>query len=405
MLTLRIAWRNIFRQKRRTILTVLTMFGGFTLSAISIGWADGTYNRIIDMFTRNRLGHIQIHAQGYLDRPSLYKWIQDYQKIGDEIQQVKGVEAWAPRLYSAGLASVGEKSAGVRIIGIDPERESVATRFEKKVIEGRSFSLEPSHEAILGRGVARTLKTKTGDEIVIVSQGADGSIANDLYTVVGIAESGDPALDQSAFYLHLKDAQELLVLDDAVHEIAVLVKRLSQVSRVTQEIRLKLNDPQLDVAPWQKFARSFYVAMQADKEGNWIMLFIVVLIVAIGVLNTVLMTVLERTREYGVMRALGTRQLLVFRLVIYEVAFMAMIGLVIGFGLSLLANHQLSIHGIAMPHAFRYGGMEFTHYYSEVNARSLYIPALTVFFSAMIVSIFPALRAARIAPARALRTH
>jgi putative ABC transport system permease protein len=405
MLIFRIAWRNIFRQKRRTILTVLTMFGGFTLSAISIGWADGTYNRIIDMFTRNRLGHIQIHAKGYLDRPSLYKRIENYQKLGQTIQALKGVEAWTPRLFSAGLASVGDRSAGVRIIGIDPERESVTTRFERKIIQGTSFSKEPSHQAILGKGLARTLQAETGDEIVIVSQGADGSIANDLYTIVGTIESGDPAMDQSAFYLHLKDAQDLLVLDETIHEIAVVVSKLGQVSAVTEEIRQAVNDPRLAVAPWQEFAKSFYVAMQADKQGNWIMLFIVVLIVAIGVLNTVLMTVLERTREYGVLRAVGTRQMQVFRLVIYEVALMALIGLVIGFGLSLILNHQLSLHGIPMPHAFRYGGMEFTHYYSEVNARSFYIPAITVLLSAMFVSIFPAIRAARIPPARALRTN
>jgi putative ABC transport system permease protein len=405
MLTLKMAWRNIFRQKRRTVLSILTMFGGFTLSAISIGWADGTYDRIIDMFTRNRLGHIQIHAQGYLDRPSIYKCIKNYQKIGEEIQKIQGVEAWAPRLYSAGLASVGEKSAGARIIGIDPERESVATRFDKKIIQGRSFLPKPSHEAILGKGLARTLKAETGDQVVIVSQGADGSIANDLYNIVGILESGDPTQDLSSFYLHLKDAQDLLVLDDAIHEMAVIVRKLGQVSRITQQIRTTLNDPGLEVSPWQEFAHSFYVAMQADKEGNWIMLFIVVLIVAIGVLNTVLMTVLERTREYGVMRALGTRQLLVFRLIVCEVALMASIGLVIGFGLSLLINHYLSIHGIAMPHPYRYGGMEFTHFYTELNARSFYIPAITVLFSALFVSIFPAIRAAHISPARALRTH
>ncbi len=405
MLTLRIAWRNIFRQKRRTTLTVLTMFGGFTLSAISIGWADGTYNRIIDMFTRNRLGHIQVHAKGYLDKPSLYKNIANYQEIVRKIEQIRGVEAWAPRLYSAGLASVGEKSAGVRIIGIDPEHESVATRFEKKIIEGRSFSQVPSHEVILGKGVAKTLRAAIGDEIVVVSQGADGSIANDLYAIVGILESGDAALDQSAFYLHLRDAQELLVLEGMIHEIAVIAYRLDQVTGLTKRIREALNDRQLDVAPWQEFARSFYVAMQADKQGAWIMLFIVILIVAIGVLNTVLMTVLERTREYGVLRALGTRPQQILRLVLWETALMASVGIVIGFGLSLLANYILSEHGIPMPQSFTYGGVEFTHYYAEVNAHSLYIPALAVALSAMMVSIFPAIKAARIAPARALRTH
>jgi putative ABC transport system permease protein len=405
MLTLKVAWRNIFRQRRRTILTVLTMCGGFTLSAISIGWMDGTYNRIIDMFTRNRLGHVQVHAQGYLDKPSLYKRILDYDRVGQLIGQIRGVEAWTPRLYSAGLASVGEKTAGVRIIGIDPQRESVTTRFEKKIVEGKSFSPVASHEAILGKGVAKTLKAETGDEIVIVSQGADGSIANDLYTIVGLLESGDPASDQTAFYLHLQDAQELLVLEDAVHEIAVVAANLGQVSRLTEEIRQALDDPQLGVAPWQEFARSFYVAMKADREGGWIMLFIVILIVAIGVLNTVLMTVLERTREYGVLRAVGTRPLQVFRLVVWEVAFMATIGIAAGFCLSLPVNYLLSQYGIPMPLTFTYGGVEFTHYYAEVNAHSLYLPAITVALAAMIVSIFPAIRAAKIAPARALRTH
>jgi len=145
--------------------------------------------------------------------------------------------------------------------------------------------------------------------------------------------------------------------------------------------------------------------MQADKQGAWIMLFIVILIVAIGVLNTVLMTVLERTREYGVLRAVGTRPQQILRLVLYEAALMASISIVIGFSLSLLANYILSQHGIPMPQSFTYGGVEFTHYYAEVNAHSLYIPAITVALSAMIVSIFPAIKAARIAPARALRTH
>jgi putative ABC transport system permease protein len=405
MLTLRIAWRNIFRQKRRTVLTVLSMFGGFTLSAISIGWADGTYNRIIDMFTRNRLGHIEVHAKGYLDRPSLYKNISDYDKVGAEIASVQGVEAWSPRFYAAGLASIGDKSSGVQVIGIDPARENAATHFDKQVTEGTPLSPTPAHQALLGKGLATTLKAGLGDSVIIVSQAADGSIANDIYAVVGIVESGDLAQDRSSFYLHLKDAQSLFVLPGVVHEIVVIVKKLNQVPSITEKIRQKLDNSDLNVEPWQVFARSFYIAMTADKKGSWIMLFVVILIVAIGVLNTVLMTVLERTREYGVLRAVGTSPGQVFRLVLSEVFFMACIGIVIGAILSFIANYLLSLHGIPMPETFTYGGVEFTHYYAEVNAHSFYIPAITVMFAAMVISIFPALKAARIDPARALRTH
>jgi len=405
MLTFRIAWRNIFRQKRRTVLTVLSMLGGFTLSAISIGWADGTYNRIIEMFTRNRLGHIQVHAEGYLDKPSLYKNIKDYREIGRTIAAIEDVEAWSPRLYSAGLVSLGDKSSGARVIGVDPERENAATNLERKVIDGKTLSPSPAHETLLGKDLAKILKAEPGDSVVIISQAADGSIANDIYSVVGIIESGDNAQDRTAFYLHLQDAQELFVLEGAIHEIVVIVDKLDDVAAATERIRTVLHSPGLAVAPWQEFARSFYVAMKTDKQGSWIMLFIVVLLVAIGVLNTVLMTVLERTREYGVLRAVGTRPGQIFRLVLYEVALMAGIGIMLGFALSLPANYVLSQHGIPMPQEFTYGGVAFTHYYAEVNAHSFYIPGLTVLLAAMIISIFPAVKAARIAPAQALRTH
>lgn len=131
---LKIAFRNIFRQKRRTILTALAMIVGFTLSSLFIGWSDGTYSNIISTFTGNRIGHIQVHSKGYLDKPSLYKTIDNVSIVGEAIASIPGVEAWSPRLFASGMGSVNEKSTGVRIIGIDVARETEATQFDKKVI-------------------------------------------------------------------------------------------------------------------------------------------------------------------------------------------------------------------------------------------------------------------------------
>lgn len=114
MITLKMAFRNIFRQRRRTLFTGLSIAGGFALAVIFIGWSDGSYNNIIDQFTRTRLGHIQIHQKSYLDRPSLYKSITDVPKVGAILDQTRGVESWTPRVFSAGLAADGDKSAGVR---------------------------------------------------------------------------------------------------------------------------------------------------------------------------------------------------------------------------------------------------------------------------------------------------
>ena len=402
---LKIALRNIFRQKRRTILTALAMIAGFTLSSLFIGLSDGAYGNIITMFTRNRIGHIQVHREGYLDKPSLYETIDDYPSVGETIQSTTGVEAWTPRVYAAGLGSVGEKSTAVQVIGVDVARETQATRFDQKMIEGSVLAESASHEAVIGKGLAKILSAKIDSEIVIFSQGADGSLANDVYKIVGIAESGGDVTDRVACYLHIEDAQELFVLEGRIHEIVVIISNINQVSKVTDAIKARLNNSTLEVAPWQVVAKSFYRAMKVDQQGDAIARWVIMLIVAIGVLNTVLMSVLERTREYGVLKAVGTKPTQIFWLVICEVVIIAIGSIAVGALLGVLANYLLSIYGITYPEEITYGGMKIKTLYAEVNARCLIIPAITVMLSATIVSLFPAIKAARIMPAKAMRTH
>lgn len=401
----KIAFRNTLRQKRRTILTALTMCGGFVLASVSIGWAEGSYSYIINMFTRNRLGHIQIHGEGYLDKPSLYNTIDEAGKIGGKIENINGVESWAPRLFASALVSVKDKSAGVQVKGIHPRLENKATRFERKIVKGRGFSGNGENEAVLGKGLADVLNAGLDDEAVIVSQAADGSIANDRYTVVGIISSGDAMEDRRSFYLELSEAQELFVLQGRVHEIAVLCENIDDVDELEQTIASKTDESGLAVATWKEFAKSFYQAMQADLQGMWVMLFVIIFIVSVGVLNTVLMSVLERTREYGLLKAVGTKPRQIFGQVLLEMNIVALASIAVGIGLSLLVNHLLSIHGIDLPTSFTYGGVEFKTMYAEINSRVLTIPSLTVLAAASLVSVFPALRAAKIRAARAMRTQ
>jgi len=417
MIMLKIAFRNIFRQKRRSILTALSMFGGFVMAAFFIGFSEGTYNNIIDTFTRNQMGHIQVHQQDYLNRPSLYKTIDKLPEIEGILGQMDKVDSWAPRLYSAGLASVSEKSAGVRIIGIDPAKEDRTTKFHEKIKEGGMFSGATAKEVIIGKGLARLLKGGVGDDVVVVSQAADGSIANDRYKIVGILDTGDEIGDRASFYLPLAAAQELLVLEGRVHEIAITVNSLYDVDFVDKALEKKLaafnsnsdsnpgDNASLAAAPWQEFARSFYIAMKADKEGMWIMLLIIVLVVAVGVLNTVLMSVLERRREYGVLKAVGTKPGQIVKMVLLEVNILAVLCIVFGAAVGLLINYIFSIHGIAIPEPMTYGGMKFQYMFTEINAMSFYIPAVTVLVAATLVSLFPALKAAHTDPARSMRTH
>jgi putative ABC transport system permease protein len=403
MLTIKMAVRNLLRQKRRTLFTGLSMLVGFVLCCFFIGWADGTYNYIIDSFTKNRLGHIQIHKKGYLHRRSLYKTIDNVDEVAAVLAGIPQVDSWTPRIYSAGLVSVGDKSAGASVIGIDPVREDRTTGFSRKITDGRYFSPR-SHEVILGKDLAKIVKASVGDSIVIVSQATDGSIAADSYDIVAFVDMGDPTLNRSGFYMTLRDAQELFTLDGRVHEIAVTVHNLHQVDGVTAVLKGKLESEGLEVDPWQVFASEFYKAMSADKSGMYVSLLVVVIVVVITILNTVLMSVLERQKEYGVLRALGTRPNQIVKMVVTEVSLLAVSCIIAGSLIGYFLNLYFSVHGIVFSEPIIWGSMQMDYMKGEVNLRSFVLPTVTVIVTSLAVCIFPALKAARTDPAQTMRT-
>jgi ABC-type lipoprotein release transport system permease subunit len=403
MVIAKIAFRNIFRHKRRSLLTGMMMAGGGFLFSVFIGMVDGTYGNIIDMFTRDHTGHIQVHKGGYLEKPSIYESFPDPGAIGRKIKGIPYVESWAPRVHTPALAFAGAKTTGVRVIGLEPKREAATTRIREKVSEGRFISGQPEYEAIISSGLSRILKVGVGDEIAMIAQGVDGSLANDLFTVVGIADEGEVSYSGSNCYIHIAKAQEFLAMGDRVHELAVVLKEHTMSRQVARSIEEELSDASLDVSPWQVVEEQFYRAMRADIKGNWISIFVLTVVIAVGVLNTVLMVVLERTREYGVLRAIGTRPLSVFKLIVLETAFLSVMSITLGTAAGMIANHLLSIYGIAYPEPIEYGGVMFKELTARITARSIVLPATIVFLTALLVSVFPAIRAARIIPVKALR--
>ncbi len=405
MIIARIAVRNVLRQKQRSALTALMMVGGFVLCSISLGTSLGTYSRLIDTFTRNFTGHIQIHKKGYLEGPSLYNTLSRGEAMGARIAAVPAVEAWAPRVYSPVLVFLGPKTAGGRLVGIQPEREGGTSRLKEKVTRGRFLAAEPTREVVVGEVLAEILQAKIGDEIALIGQGADGSFANDLFEVVGLVGEAAGADARTGCYVHIRAAQDFLALDRRLHEIAVVLEDQALSEATAPRLAAGLGDETLEVAPWQVVERGFYQAMQADVKGMWVSILIIMLIVAVGVLNTVLMAILERTRELGVLRALGTRPRQIFQLVVLEAAFLAVLSIAAGAVLSLACNFLISIYGIPMPAPVDYGGMQFSRIWSSISPGTVWIPAAVTLGAAVGVSVFPALRAARIAPVEALRTH
>ena len=221
----KLAWRNIFRQKRRTVLTLMTMTGGFVLSSLSIGWMSGSYNSIILFFTNSRTGQIQIHHEGYLADPSIYSTIDDFEQVGLILDSIPDVRSWAPRIYTGALlalkpaghtSNVYSSSAAASVIGIDPAREQEATGFSDQIIEGEMLtssdadtSLSSTGQILLGKELAITLEASAGDSLILLSQAANGAVADKRYVVVGIVSTGNTQIDRRTSYITLQDAQKL----------------------------------------------------------------------------------------------------------------------------------------------------------------------------------------------------
>ncbi|MEN8209098.1 MAG: FtsX-like permease family protein [Candidatus Fermentibacteria bacterium] len=417
---LKLAWRNIFRQKRRTVLTLLTMTGGFFLSSLSIGWMNGSYSSIIMFFTNNRTGQIQVHREGYLEDPSIYATISDPDAVGAFLDSLPGVRVWTPRIYSGALLAVRQQgtgsgdvfsnSAAAAVIGIDPAMEEAATNFSRRIVIGEVLtasdadtSYTATGQIVLGKELSIILDASVGDSLVMLSQAADGSSADRMYVIRGIVSTGNADIDRNTCYITLADAQILFALGEKVHEIAIMTGSLSRVDDLTGTISAALSEKNLETDSWKTFAREFYNGMKADEESLKVTIFVIVLVAAMGVLNTILMMVLERRREFGVMKALGTRPGFIVRMIVLEANIMGIISVAAGSVLSTAALLFLSKHGLKMDPPLDYGGTVFREMIASISPECYWIPAICVIITAAAVSLLPALKAAHTKAAKSMR--
>ena len=406
MLTLKLAFRNILRQRRRSLLTALSMTGGYMLFVFSISLLEGSWSNVVDIFTLDHTGHIQIHKGDYAKRPEIHKTIRNRAEVEGLLEGHRDVTGWAPRVYSAALAYSGDKTSPAQVFGIDPEREPTVTRIAQKVAEGEYFDASADADgyfkAMIGRGLARTLRLEVGDEIVLISSGADGSIANDIFIVSAIVGNAT-SFDRLGVYLPLTVAQSFLATGTDVHEYALLARNKHRNETLAVDLQREL--PALTVSPWQEIEATFYRTMQSDKQGNHFTMGLIVFIVFIGVLNTVLMSVLERTREFGVLKSLGCRPFELVRLVFLETVMLAGMSVAVGLVLISPAVIWFTEVGLKLSVSVDMGGIVFDTMKGEYSLYVFLMPMGFMLLTAALISLPPGIRAARIQPRVALGSH
>lgn len=398
----KMATRNIFRSRRRSLVTSGAM--AFALGIMIV--FSALYDGMLTDFRRNAtlmdMGHLQIHQKGYVEKPSLYTKIADATPILKKLDEM-GFHA-TPRLFASGLAAKEKSSAGARIWGMDAEREKATVKLAEHVMHGEWLSPSDEKGVVLGRMLAKSLKADIGDEIVLVSQAADGSMANDLYRVRGIMKSVNEEIDRAGLLMTIPAFRKFMVMDKGVHEIVVAMGEVMKLEESGE--KLKAAFPKLDVKTWKALNPAIAELIEVSNAYLIPMITLIYIAVAIVILNAMLMAVFERIKEYGVMKAIGVSPWQVFKLVMAETAVMTVaasfLGLFIGVPLAYLsqfhgidlssAGNQASFSGVALDPVWR-GNLSF---------RIVFWPFVMLYVLSLLASIYPAIKAARLNPIEAI---
>jgi ABC-type lipoprotein release transport system permease subunit len=403
----RLAWRNIWRQKRRTIITVAAMGVGVAFCLASIALTDGLFADSFDVMVRQNLGHVQIHAPKFPKQRALYETITDAHQTLAALDAEPQVAGASGRVFGYGLLALGDKSAAGQLMGIEPQREQKVTALERKLVQGTYLDTDPSKQILLGAGLAETLKAKIGDEVVVVAQAVDGSLGNELFRVQGLFKTGSVALDRTGAVVHLKDLQSLLVLEDQLHEIALLAMRDEEAAPLAARLKEPLGGRNLLVRTWAQVNPELAKMLETQSMSAWIILFFIFSVAALGVLNTMLMSVLERTRELGVLRALGLPPRQMVLLVLCESAILATVAGLAGLALGGLLDLGLVTVGLDLSRFigdFSFAGIAFSPVlHGVVRLEGIVATLIGLITVTLLASLWPALRAARLKPIEAMR--
>jgi ABC-type lipoprotein release transport system permease subunit len=406
VLTLRMAWRNLWRQKRRTWLTATAMIFSNVLLVFMICLQFGSYDMMITNTLQAFSGYLQVQAEGYRENPRLRSSIPEVQGLTADIRERLPSARVTARAAAFALASSELRSFGIQVTGVQPETEPGVSTLPGLVSQGRYLRPGAAAEIVIGAVMARNLRVDVGDEITLLGSGHDGSFAAGLLEVVGIFESGSRDMDRSVAQVPLPWFQEVFAMDGRGNSIAISVDSLEAVSGAVQVVRSMLADQsQLVVLDWNALHPGLRQAIQADMSSAWLMYGVLIVLVAFSVLNTQLMSVMERTREFGVISALGVRPRRLAGLVLLETALMALLGFVIGLVLGWLVSWYFNVYG------FTYPGMEElgerfnlpAEMYPSLDAFSLLLGPTVVFGFCLLAAIYPALKLYRLRPVEAMR--
>ncbi len=400
---LAVALRNLLGHLPRTLLTIGAIAIGLASLIFLWSFNDGLHRNMLGNFQQAIISSLQIHEQGFFKQPKLSAYIRNPQRVVNALES-SGIVNYSRRLESFGLAASDDTTEGVMLIGMDPVTEKRVTELEKRIGIGRFLQPEDSYALILGATTANNLRLKLGDSVIIVGYDRFGVMVAESFTLIGIITSGEMGLDRGMAITSLSTLQEMVDMQGQVTTFAIRLPE-RQIAKVVEELQLRLQEESLEIMPWY----SMFPVMKewVTLHNGFLYLFIgvVLFIVLAGELNTLLLSMLERTREFGVLMAIGTTRQEVAALLIMEALMIGLLGTLAGLALGFLIVYITGITGIDLSillgSTSRFYVDPLIH--PQLNLEHFGVTVVAILMASVVAGFYPAWRASLLQPAEAIR--
>jgi ABC-type lipoprotein release transport system permease subunit len=400
-----VAWRNIWRNKLRSLVVILAVTLGLYGVLFMIGLSNGMVEQKIDASINNEISYIQLHQPEFMQDQTLHFSIDSISRMESDISAVPGVKAVSSRIKAQAMASTAATGAGIMINAIDPEKEKQVTKIYQFITDGDYFETSgKSAPIVISKKLSTKLKAKIGSKIVITIQHSSGELVYGLFRVSGIYKTANTMFDEPNIFVKKSDMVALTGCDPGkATEIAVMINDVGQTDQVTNKLRAMY--PALSVLPWKELEPLLLAMSSMIDQMSYFLLIVILVAMAFGIINTMMMAVLERTRELGMLMAVGMNKRKVFLMIMLETIFLSLTGTFFGILIGGLTIHFTGIYGINFSawaegyEAWGYSALVYPKVYTDFYIKMTILVILT----AMISSVYPARKALRFNPAAAIR--
>ena len=403
----KIAWRNIYRNKKRTLITVTSIFAALFLIILMRALQFGFYDNIITTVVESYAGYVEVHAEGYWDNQSLDNAMEVDQKLIDDISSVEGVENIVQRLQTFSLISMGEKTKGGVINGVDISDEQKITDWNKKMLSG-SFDLG-ENEIIVGKGIAEYFDIRENDTLILYGQGYRGMMAAGKYPVKGVIDLKNPDLNKLCIFMAIESARNYVSSEEISTHIIIDKEQYYDEEKIVKDLSQILSKD-YEIMTWKKTLPEIEQTITADNAGGLIMAFILYIIVVFGMFGTVLMMTEERKYEFGVLISIGMSRVRLFGIILIETIILSMIGVFLAIILTYPISYYFNLNPIDMAVLMGEGADQMLEDlgFSPLAPMSISwdIPlshALVIFIFSLLISIYPAIKILNLNPVKSMK--